>query len=176
VIDKFSIERKLLMPYTLVVVDMQEEFSAANHVETIIAVEEAIIQAIQDYANIIFLEFIGCGRTMDRIYSLVDSYHQVFFLKKPSCDGSLFINRLNSAFNLQEVHFKIVGVNTDACVLDTVYGLNRQYPDSVIEVIEKAVNSDLNHHRGLALMKELKNIVITKDSQPRTQILKSNVN
>lgn len=176
-IRKFVLGRKLLMPYTLVVVDMQEEFTAARDTNTIIECEELILEAISDHATIVFLEFTGCGRTMDSLYELVDNHYNVFFLRKSGCDGSNHIMRNNKAFELQEIHFKVCGVNTDACVQDTVLGLSSKYPEAVIEVISSACNSEVSHLSGLATMALRSNVVITESSLAAiTEETKLNVN
>lgn len=165
------------MSYTLVVVDVQEEFTATHNQSVITACQDLIHQSIQDHAVIIMLEFIGCGRTMEPLYNIVDNYYNLFTLRKPSCDGSYYIKRLNEAFELQDLHFKICGVNTDACVQDTVLGLSRHYPEAVIEVVEPACNSDVNHHRGLEIMKKCSNVIVTGEQDSSyVSLLKTNVN
>jgi len=149
------------MPYSLIVVDLQKEFTAANNISTINACQNLLIQAMEDNATIIFLEFIGCGRTMETIYDLVDNYYNIYVLKKPSCDGSSYIKKLTASFEIPTMHFKVCGVNTDACVLDTVLGLSHSYPDAVVEVIESACNSDLDHNKAISIMEKKSNVVVT---------------
>ncbi len=148
------------MPYTLVVVDMQTQFRASRKRKTINACKEAIVQAINDEAIIVFLEFLGCGRTMKSLFDLTDTYENVFFVRKEGCDGSAEIKILNDVLHVE--HFKVVGVNTDMCVEETVFGINEVYPEAVIEIIEQGCNSECNHEQGIINMLECKQVVINK--------------
>jgi nicotinamidase-related amidase len=148
------------MPYTLVVVDFQYEFKASRKRKTIEACKNAIIKAINDEAVIVFLEYIGCGRTMKSLFNLVDTYESVHFIRKVGCDGSLEIKVIENM--LATEHFRVCGVNTDACVEETVLGLNSEYPEAVIEVLEQACNSDLSHEQGILNMLACKQVVINK--------------
>lgn len=152
------------MSYTLVVIDCQRQFVAARKKSIVQNCKSLIALAMQDSANIIFLEYVGFGKTNNTLTKLIDSYTGAHFIRKTECSGSDNIFDVRNAFCLQTQHFKICGVNTDQCVQFTVIGLSDLFPDSVIEVISDACSSDTkrNHQDGLFVMAGYKNVVINK--------------
>lgn len=164
IIKKLLFERKKLMPYSLVIVDMQEEFKASLDKNTILNCIEAINNAKKDNATIIFLEFVGSGRTHYSLFKEVQFYEQTFFLRKTGCDGSLEVELLSKGIKIPNLHFKVCGVNTDVCVQYTAIGLQSTFPSAVIEVLSKACNSEIDHEYGLSVMEMYENIFINTKS------------
>ena len=145
--------------YTLVVVDMQERFTASTRERARKNCFREISQAIRDDAYIIFLEFQNCGPTLP---DLVNTLHtKCYFKVKLSDDGSAEVES-QVVLNRLPKHFKVCGVNTDCCVLATVRGLTARFPMATIEVIADACDSDWHHQNGINRLVEMKGNVKVK--------------
>lgn len=137
--------------YTLVVVDMQSKYPAANDPAVIGAVEQEILDAIRLKMPIIFLEYLSWRRgvtlrdmppTHERLTDHVKFYPHVELGEKWRDDGSDKVLNICNERRFVQTRFRIVGVNTDVCVRATVEGLNEAMPKSIIEVIVSACNTD----------------------------------
>jgi nicotinamidase-related amidase len=120
------------MIYTLLVVDMQDCFNAANSPRLIKKVSESIKKAIKDRAHIIFLEYLDSGTTHTVLKSLVKNYQKAHFVIKRGDDGSEEVRHTLRSNRIRTKNFKVTGVNTDCCVQRTVAGLVTLIPDSKI--------------------------------------------
>lgn len=69
--------------------------------------------------------------------------------------GSREVRRTIKNNRLPMRNIKLCGVNTDCCVLATIYGLNKKLKKSKMQVIAKACNSNYNHSHGLKRMEEI---------------------
>lgn len=153
--------------YTLVVVDMQERFTASTDTRTRKNVLREITQAVQDDAHIIFLEFNGCGPTLPE---LVEKLHtKCVFKTKLTDDGSAEVES-EVILNKLPKHFKVVGVNTDCCVHATVRGLTARFAMANIDVIADACNSDWHHGTGIQRMIEMKGNVKVKFAKEEAHV------
>lgn len=152
------------MPYTLVIVDMQASFSAANNKRVRDNCKHEIIKATDKGGAIIFVEFIGCGRTIPGLVKLTDDYNRAFIVRKDDEDGSREVHKVIKDNKLPSRRIKVCGVNTDQCVLATVCGLNSLMKQTNIEVITKACNSYSNHDHesGLKYMEKLPKVILNK--------------
>lgn len=145
--------------YTLVVVDMQAGFNAANRHRVRQNCLREVRRAKQDGADIIFLEFRFNEETHKE---LIEAAGQRYFvLEKDDDDGSSQVASKVRSKNLHK-HFRVCGVNTDCCVKATVLGLTDRFPNSKIDVVADACDSDWNHNSGLSRMKQLNNVRIIK--------------
>lgn len=135
--------------YTLVVVDMQSTFEAANNKRVRNNCKREILQAIESNASIIFVEYIGEGPTIPSLVRLTDDYDRVFIVRKSTDDGSREVRKVIKDNKLPNRQIKVCGVNTDCCVADTVWGLAHKIKSAKIEVIPEACNSDNDHTYGL---------------------------
>ena len=139
---------------TLIVVDMQPDFEASQEPKVLSAVRKEIDLAIKNSWAIIFLEYgryHGKHQSTDkRLLSLVKRYDKVFTGIKWVNNGSDVVKKLCSERadtpNKIPEHFRVCGVNTAYCVLETVLGLKGDFPAAKIEVVRKACN-DWNHSR-----------------------------
>jgi nicotinamidase-related amidase len=108
--------------HTLVIVDMQKFFTAANNVFLVKSIKREIELSKKHNWPIIVLEYNECGRTKSSISSQLWNYPYKYITKKFQDDGSFeafsAITKLTKSKNI-----RIVGVNTDACVISTAYGL-----------------------------------------------------
>jgi nicotinamidase-related amidase len=146
--------------YTLVIVDMQPAFNAANRDRVVSNCFREILLAIKNDFPILFLEFDGYYNTHQKLMGAVKSsgYANYYVRLKNEDDGSDQIRRVVFDHALPK-NFRVCGVNTDCCVASTVKGLAARYPDSIIEVIADACGSDWYHERGLAEIKKLQGLV-----------------
>lgn len=150
------------MSYTLVVVDMQFSFSASRNPKTIRNCEKQILQAMKNKCPIIFLEFKDYGPTLPELATLVESYNKAYFLTKSENDGSEEVLELLKKKRLPRRTFKVCGVNTDFCVLETVSGLLCRFKRSNIAVIKSACNTIYSNRDGFQSMKSFSKRVVCK--------------
>ena len=134
------------VPYSLVVIDMQRKFEAANSLQTIKAVKRLILKAIQDNAHICFAYFIKYGPTHRELTSLTRDYPNTSFVKAAQNDKSWSILKRFRMDNIRPAFVKTCGVNTDACVYETTLGLGLKLPKSQVLLIKPACNT---YHNGL---------------------------
>lgn len=138
--------------YTLIVVDMQDEFETAKNPKTISACQREIKLAIRKNYGIIFLEIGPCGDTISELKDLVKGYDKAYFATKMANDGSVEAFNIIKRRNLYH-NTRIVGVNTSYCVYDTVKSL-MNYPGK-ITVVSDACNCNSQQY-GLNKLKRLK--------------------
>lgn len=135
--------------YTLVIVDMQATFGAANSKRVRANCKQEIVKAMESGAAIIFVEYIGQGPTIPSLVKLTDDYDRVFITRKSRDDGSQEVRSVIYNNKLPSHRIKVCGVNTDCCVLKTVYGLEDLMNPSKMKVIASACNSTWDHAYGL---------------------------
>lgn len=124
---------------TLVVVDMCEAFSTAARV--LDAVLEQIDLAIAHGWAIVFVESRGKGHTYPQLLQRTSGYGRVDSSAcKQGNDGSseVVLSALDRKFSLHR--FRVCGVNTWACVYETVYGLLELVDFSSVELVASACN------------------------------------
>ena len=122
---------------TLTVIDMQEEFTAANCPDTIAEVKKLCRKARRNKWPIILVEYAGAHQTLEEIQDVVKGYGQAFTLTKNKDDGSDVISKFVAGKNLPD-GVVACGVNTQFCVHDTVRGLLEK--NHRVEVVKKACN------------------------------------
>jgi nicotinamidase-related amidase len=126
---------------TLVIVDMQPYFRASQHPDTLAAVEREIRSAISNESAIVLLEFEDSGDTDARLMRVLRAYPRLAVKLKTTDDGSAWVTAACREHGFGTKHFRVCGVNTDACVLATVLGLTRRLPHCTVEVVKDACNS-----------------------------------
>jgi nicotinamidase-related amidase len=146
--------------YSLVVIDMQPEFDAANKPETVEACVEEIKRAKEVEAPIIVVEFDSFGDTHETLQAELDGYNKVHYVLKHQDDGSREVINTIANEDLPSETMRVVGVNTDYCVLETVIGLSESGRIGKIQVIEKACNSNHYHNGGINEMSTLDRVAI----------------
>lgn len=126
----------------LVVVDMQPGYPAALDGLTQWFVKQEIMRHLEQNLPILLVEFDAheMGETFDGIKSLIDGYSRGRIISKRGDDGSTEILKACLQFGFSPDSFRICGVNSDACVLETVQGLVAKYPTCRITVPQDACN------------------------------------
>lgn len=146
------------MFYSLILIDMQPIFEAANKVETINNCIREIEFAINAGANIIVVEYYtesvsdfeikkygsNCMHTNSRIMDALVGYKNVYNVVKQHDDGGIEVDEC-IRFNNLSTTLKVCGVNISACVYKTVYTLSRMqnwlfHKKYNIEIIADACN------------------------------------
>ena len=139
------------MSYSLIVIDMQKAFAAARRKRVLLNCEKEINKAIKNNCSIVFVEYFNCGKTIKQLTNLTKNYKKTYTVIKNDDDGSPEISHLFKAHRLPAKNIKVCGVNTDACVLDTVCSLSYsdRFSKSIIDVIANACDASYNHGQGL---------------------------
>lgn len=130
----------------LVIVDMQPDFEASCNPKTIAACIREIQRAVANGTPIVFVELRPPGSLHDYRPThpiLVETYEQLtgskgHFVSKIYEDGSEPVLDFCLTQGWKISHFRVCGVNTNACVEQTVKGfVGKKYP---VEVIFDACN------------------------------------
>ena len=145
--------------YTLIVMDMQQGFVAADDPVTINACAKEIQLAIENNNPIIIVEYKYNGPTHPQLTKLVKDYPFISFIKKRDDDGTEDILNFFYRCKIQPERIRMIGVNTDACVLATLYGL---YTASCfhLEIVRKACNSTSSPREIEGVFSDLKKLGI----------------
>lgn len=125
---------------TLVIVDMQTGFDAANHPDVVAANCKLIRRQRRRKLPIVVLEFFGCEKTHPDLLKALKGYNKVAFAEKRKCNGSSEVDYRCKKHKYGTDEFHVTGVNMGACVDETVYGLRALYPESKIVLYYEAVN------------------------------------
>ncbi len=125
------------MKYTLAIVDMQDYFDTARERLTIQGCAEQIKLAIKNKNPIVFIEYGGCGETLEELVNLTQKYENTFFVEKSKDDGSQELKQAIREEKLPE-KIRVCGVNFECCVFDTARSLTQNHE---ITLIATAVNS-----------------------------------
>ncbi|HEY9870731.1 MAG TPA: isochorismatase family protein [Candidatus Obscuribacterales bacterium] len=135
--------------YTLVVVDMQPDFPASKDPATLAAVQREVKRAMHFHCPVVLLEVPyfspldeeGYKPTHRSIMQLLSGYDRYQVVQKIFSDGSLNVINTCEWKKYGTKRFRVCGVNTDLCVLETVLGLARRLPESTIKVVQDACNT-----------------------------------
>ena len=126
----------------LTIIDMQPRFPSSQNSDTIAGVLRLIAKAIERNWPVILVEFYAHGVTDERITEALRDYPLCVRELKYNEDGSEEIWETCVEHELPGSRFIICGVNTHACVKETVFGMARLMPDSAIEIVKDACNCD----------------------------------
>jgi len=142
--------------YTLVVVDMQPAFDAANGKRVVDNCFREILLAIKNDFPILFLEFDGYEDTHPKLMDAVKNsgYANYYLRSKREDDGSDQIQKSVYDHGLPR-SFRVCGINTDCCVAATVRGLRARFANAPIDVVADACDSNWYHLRGLEDIKSV---------------------
>jgi nicotinamidase-related amidase len=107
---------------TLVVIDMQEFFEAANDQPTIQAINKEIRKSKENNGAIVLVHYEGNGDFRQEILDEIGTYKKVSQITKRDDGGH---NEVNFVVQINNYNpkLRLCGVNTSACVLRTAEGL-----------------------------------------------------
>jgi hypothetical protein len=142
---------------------MQSFFSASNKLSVQRSVQRELRQAMKNGAGILYVEFDGYGSTKPELTYLTRKNKRASRVTKSRNDGSANVFDQLHKRRFNKSHLKVVGVNTDYCVFETVQGLREKLPQAKIEVIADACSSNGSHKNGLAKIKKIPNIKILRN-------------
>jgi len=131
-------------PVSLVLSDVQPGFESCTeaHVDAVI---RQVIIAKQRNWWIIVLEWDGFrkGKTHPRILAILEGYARcISWDKGRNTSGAAQVEMSVDDFRYPSRVFRVVGLNTDECVVATVNGMLSRFPLSLIRVIREACNTD----------------------------------
>ena|ERR1043165_2287429 len=157
----------------LLVIDMQKDYPATELVVNEVIKEVRKARSKNEW--IFFLQYDGCGPTMYRLTRELKGYTKTRKLTKIIDGGAYAVmwgltysdNNLNGTKAPTKIsHIKVCGVNTNACVIGTVYGL--RHLNCKITVLSNACanifdgkSDDYNqkqHTEALIRMKRWRNV------------------
>lgn len=126
----------------LVVIDMQPGYPASQDAITQWFVKQEIARARQANQLILIVEYHAheMGETYPAIMELVEGYDRAVVVSKDGDDGSAEILQACAARGFSLHSFRMCGVNSDACVLESVQGLVDKQPGCSITVVQDACN------------------------------------
>jgi nicotinamidase-related amidase len=125
--------------HTLVIVDMQASFKSSNNLRLIHNIFREIDLAKKHNWPIVVLEYKDHGKTHKDIINRIGRYNKKRVSTKSIDDGSYEADgQIRNLTKSKRV--RLVGVNLNACVLDTACGLKRlKYK---VEIVNDACRSD----------------------------------
>jgi nicotinamidase-related amidase len=150
------------MSYTLCVIDMQPHFVATTMQRAKQACAREIRKAIRDKAPILFVEYAHYGPTLPELTDLTKKYHRTYHVTKASNNGGKEVMEFLTQKHLPKLNLRVVGVNTDYCVAQTVQGINSACTNCNIHVIADACDSNANHISGLKYMHSLQRVKVVR--------------
>ncbi len=126
----------------LVVMDMQPGFKAAEDAITQWFVKQEITRAREEGRPIIIVEFDAheMGETFDSIKALIEGYDRAVIIPKSQDDGSTEIFNACEKNNFSTASFRMCGVNSDACLLESIQMMAEKLPMCRITVVQDACN------------------------------------
>ena len=131
-----------MKPRTLVIIDMQPDFSASNDPKTIRHVLRQINIAKRHGWGIIIVEYKGHTPSHDCITDAVADYVRLTTTKKSIDNGCRVVLNAAAKHGYERSLFRVCGVNINACVRETVYSLAKK---AVVEVMKHACNGTVPH-------------------------------
>jgi nicotinamidase-related amidase len=149
-----------LRKYTLVIIDMQPYFRAARNNRKLINKIKQEIERAKKLNNSIMLVYMPCcsKRITSALVAAIRGYDKGSIVAKAWTDGHGEILKALPA----KTHLRFCGVNTDACVRDTVLSMAANYPKQFkIEVVANGCASEyFGHDNALQEMNKRSNIRI----------------
>lgn len=143
--------------YTLVVVDMQRNWEAANDPTTIQNVEREVRAARQRGCAVLLIRIPywspmdeqGLPDTHRSIRELLTGYDKAGSGDKLMWqDGASNVENLCHHYKFRTDNLRVVGVNTAGCVWALVKGLTERLPETRITVVKDACNSAFGLSEG----------------------------
>lgn len=138
---------------TLVVIDMQATFDASNNPKLINRINRLVKQWTNLGWPILIVEYEGFDQTQPKIRKMLDGYTNWTEVFKNTDGGARKILEACDANGFPD-KFVVCGVNTSACVRDTVTGLTETYGCDTIVVRKACAGSYRGKHAAIRRMAE----------------------
>lgn len=137
-----------ILPYVLVVVDMQPLFRASLRPGLAALVARQVAQAVSDGMPVIILECYPQmnGATEQSILAPLAGYDSLkhIVLAKCSSGGGKEVYEACQLLGFNTEAFRFCGVNTTDCVFHTAEEVSRRYPDAAICLVEAACGDEFH--------------------------------
>jgi nicotinamidase-related amidase len=158
------------MSYCLVIVDMQDQFSASKGEAVRKACVREIKSAMKNDATIVFVKYANYGPTIPLLTDLVKKtkYRKAHTVLKHANGGGDVIAKYLRDKHLTRANLRVCGVNTNYCVLATVQGMNTHLKNSNLHVVADACATNggaTGHKYGLDAMRKLANVKILREKK-----------
>jgi len=140
----------MIMEKLLVVVDMQPGFPASENQELVDDICNLATDYMDSDAFIIVLEFVEnpynldnslYGRTLDDIKDHIGDYNRVAYFGKDDNNGADYIQHVLVDVKDRIGLIEVVGINKDACVVQTAVGIAANNPDLQVDILEEYCDS-----------------------------------
>ena len=137
-----------ILPYVLVVVDMQPLFRASLKPGLAALVAGQVQQAVKDGMPVIILECYPQvnGATENSILAKLAGYDSLkhIVLSKRSSGGGKEVYDACQLLDFPTAAFRFCGVNTTDCVFHTAQEVSWRYPDAAICLVEAACGDEFH--------------------------------
>lgn len=146
----------------LLVIDMQVNFT--NDSQLISIVENEIVDAIAAEQPVLLVKYRWCGdvhQVVTQAAALSDDLQSQFPVMKSDDNGASEILGTCRRRGIELDHIRVCGVNTNACVEETVLALASQLPNSLIEVLGYACRNAKTENDYTPFVR--RNVVVTKE-------------
>ena len=112
--------------YALCLIDLQDEFRDSITSGLIENVKKEVSKAVRMNRDIVVVLYRGCGPLIREVANLIRTYpHQHTVWKRDDNGGS----EVTAVMAMRPQHIRVCGVNTDACVGDTVSSMSELFED-----------------------------------------------
>jgi nicotinamidase-related amidase len=131
--------------YALCLIDLQEEFLDSITENLLKNVEKEVKTAIRLNRDIIVVLYRDCGPLIREVANLLRTYPRQRTIWKRDDDGGY---EVTAALAMMPQHVRVCGVNTDACVGETVESMSELFEENAtlrrkrIQVVSKACWTD----------------------------------
>lgn len=112
--------------YALCLIDLQDEFDDAFTPSLLENVEREVKSAIKLNRDILVVLYHGCGPLIRDIAYLLRGYPRKHTIWKRDDDGG---SEITAALAMRPQHVRVCGVNTDACVGESVSSMSELFGD-----------------------------------------------
>jgi nicotinamidase-related amidase len=121
----------------LLLIDLQEQFYSSKKESLLKVVKNEINKAKSNNYPIICLRYYGCGDFHKSLLDEIGDYMKKYEISKSEDDGSKEVVELCEKISFTSGEIIVCGVNTDACVKQTVLGLKIKTDSSYdIHIVE----------------------------------------
>ena len=158
-----------LRKYVLCLIDLQTMFDAATDANLLKHIKREVTAAIRANHDIMLVRYSGCGSIVADVQQMLKGYSNVYQVYKKWDGGGKEVSKAIIKRYGKGVHLRVGGVNTNACVQDTVieladiFSTKKEFKRRKIQVVKKACWTDggtTAHKRGIRNMDGLKRVTL----------------